>query len=133
LVAHFIVLIQDRAANSMSADRWQLHEQRRLAAEFMVIARLIADSNIRASILAPAQKWFDLAERGSCEPEHLDRAACIRDIQTKIGQVLRASYELPPSLPHEMATLLVQLNAPQDGESGPIVHSVPFGDRFDPP
>jgi hypothetical protein len=110
----------------MSADRWQLHEQRRLAAEFMVIARLIADSNIRASILALAQKWFDLAERGSGEPEHLDRAACIRDIQTKVGQVLRASYELPQGLPHEMV-------APQDGESSPIVHSVPFGDRFAPP
>jgi hypothetical protein len=97
----------------MSADRSR--ERRRLAAEFMATAKLITDSKIRASILALARKWLDLAERGSSQQEALDRAACLRDIQTKIGQELRATYNLPQDLPHRMLMLLMQLNDQQDG------------------
>jgi hypothetical protein len=91
----------------MWADRSR--EQRRLAIEFMATARSITDSNIRASILALAQKWLDLAQRGSVQPEALDRAACLRDIQTKIGQQLRANYDLPQKLLDQMLALLMQL------------------------
>jgi hypothetical protein len=90
-------------------------ERRRLAAEFMATAKLITDSKIRASILALAQKWLDLAERGLSQQE-ADRAACLRDIQTKIGQELRATYDLPQELPHRMRTLLMQLNDQSDGD-----------------
>ena len=97
----------------MSADRSR--ERRRLAAEFMATAKLITDSKIRASILSLAQKWLDLAERGLSQQE-ADRAACLRDIQTKIGQELQATYELPEELPHQLLTLLMQLNAQQERE-----------------
>jgi hypothetical protein len=97
-----------------SADR--VREQRRLAAEFMATAKLITDSKIRASILALARKWLDLAERGSSQQEALDRAACLRDIQTTIGQELRATYDLPQEISHRMGTLLVQLNDQPDRE-----------------
>ena len=97
----------------MSADRSR--ERRRLAAEFMATAQLITDSKIRASILALAQKWLDLAERGLSQQE-ADRAVCLRDIQTKIGQELRAQYELPEELPHPLLTLLMQLNAQEGGK-----------------
>ena len=106
----------------MWADRSrEQSEQRRLAAEFMATARLITDSNIRASILALAKKWLDLAKRGSGQPEALDRAACLPDLQTKIGQQLRANYDLPQELPHQLLTLLMQLNAQQDEESSASV------------
>jgi hypothetical protein len=100
----------------MSADRWG--EQKRLAAEFLATARLITDSNIRASILALAQKWLDLAESRAGQPEALARAACLRAIQTKIGKELRAQYDLPQELPRRMRTLLLQLNDQPDGEHG---------------
>ena len=100
----------------MWADRSrEQSEQRRLAAEFMATARLITDSNIRASILALAQKWLDLAERGLSQQE-ADRAACLRNIQTKIGQELQATYDLPQDLPHQILTLLMRLDAQQDGK-----------------
>ena len=44
-----------------------------------------------------------------------------RVIQTKIGQALRAEYELPQELPHGILTLLMQLNAQQDEESSASV------------
>jgi hypothetical protein len=100
----------------MSADRSR--ERRHLAAEFMATAKLISDSNIRTSIVALAQKWLDLAERGSGEPESSSRVVRLRAIQTSIGQELRAEYEWPPELSHRMLTLLMQLNAPPDAEHG---------------
>jgi hypothetical protein len=96
-------------------------EQRRLAVEFMATARLITDSNIRASILALAQKWLDLAIRASNQPEAFDRAACLRDIQKNIGQRLRANYDLPQELSDRMLALLMQINAQQNEESGATV------------
>jgi hypothetical protein len=100
----------------MSGDRSR--EQRRLAAELLATARLITDSNIRASILALAQKWLDLAESEAGQPEAFARAACLCAIQTKIGQELRAKYDLPQELSHRMRTLLMQLNDQPDGEHG---------------
>jgi hypothetical protein len=45
----------------------------------------------------------------------LNRAAIrFRDLQTVIGQELRAHYELPCELPHQLLTLLMQLNAQQN-------------------
>jgi hypothetical protein len=100
----------------MSDDRSR--EQRRLAAELLATARLITDSNIRASILALAQKWFDLADCEPGQPEALARGACLRAIRNKIGQELRAQYDLPQELSHRMRTLLLQLNDQPDGEHG---------------
>ena len=111
----------------MWADRSR--EQRRLAVQFMATARLITDANIRASILALAQKWLDFAERGSDRPEAFDRAACLRDIQTKIGQQLRANYDLPQELSDGMLALLMQLNAQQNEESGATVGNGQSGAR----
>jgi hypothetical protein len=85
-------------------------EQRRLAAEFIATARLITDSDIRASILALAQKWLDLAEREPGQGECFNRVAYLCDIQTKIGQELRARYDLSQQLPQRMLALLMQLN-----------------------
>src|ERR1700730_19229602 len=113
----------------MWADRSrEQSEQRRLAAEFMATARLITDSNIRASILALAEKWLDRAKRGSGQPEALDRAACLRDLQTKIGQRLRANYDLPQELSDRMLALLMQLNAQQDDESAASLGNEQNGD-----
>jgi uncharacterized Zn finger protein len=43
----------------------------------------------------------------------------LRTIQTKIGQQLRAQYELPQELPHGIVALLMQLNAEDgSGKSG---------------
>jgi hypothetical protein len=100
----------------MSADRSR--ERRHLAAEFMATAKLISDSNIRTSIVALAQKWLDLAERGSGEPESSGRAERLRAVQASIGQELRAEYELPPELSHRMLTLLMQLNDQRGAEHG---------------
>jgi ribosomal protein S14 len=52
----------------------------------------------------------------------LNRAAIrFRDLQTVIGQELRAHYELPCELPHQLLTLLMQLNAQQNEQSGATV------------
>jgi hypothetical protein len=98
----------------MSDDRSR--EQRHLAAEFMATAQLITDSNIRAYILALAQKWLDLAEGGSGQLEDLEQATCLRNIRIRIGQELRATYDLPPGLPDRMLALLMQLEGQQAGE-----------------
>ena len=91
----------------MSEERWR--EQRKLAAEFTATARLVIDTNIRCSLLALAQKWFDIAEREPDHPNAPDRDQCLRDVQTKIGEELRAQYQLPQELSHRMLTLLMQL------------------------
>jgi hypothetical protein len=100
----------------MPADRSR--ERRHLAAELTATARLITEPNIRSSIIALAQKWLDLAERGSGQPETLDRAASLRAIQTDIARALRAQYELPKELSHRMLTLLMQFNDQPDGKNG---------------
>jgi hypothetical protein len=64
------------------------------------------------------QRWLDLAELR--EPYALDRVLFLRSFQMKVGQELREHYELPEELPHRILSLLMQLNAPQDAENGPI-------------
>jgi hypothetical protein len=98
----------------MSGDRSR--ERRQLAAERLIFAQQMADWKMRASVLGMTQRWLDLAEPR--EPDTFDNALRLRAIQTKLGQRLRAHYELPEELPHGILTLLMQLNAPQDGESG---------------
>jgi hypothetical protein len=38
------------------------------------------------------------------------KAPPYRDIQTKIGEGLKAHYEPPKELPHRLLTLLIQMN-----------------------
>jgi hypothetical protein len=79
------------------------------------MAKRASDANSRAFLVETAWKWLDLAERDGWD--NWQKALRLRAIQTKIGQELRSQYELPDGLPHGIVTLLMQLNAPQDGES----------------
>jgi hypothetical protein len=97
----------------MSGDRSR--ERRQLAADRLIFAQQMADWKVRAAVLGMTQRWLDLAEPR--ESDALDKALRLRAIHTAIGQKLRARYDLPEELPHGILTLLMQLNAPQDGES----------------
>jgi hypothetical protein len=83
------------------------------------MARQASNANSRAFLVKMAWKWLDLAELD--EWDNWQKALRLRVIQTKIGQALRAQYELPQELPHGILTLLMQLNAQQDEESGASV------------
>ena len=83
------------------------------------MAKQASDANIRASLVEMAWEWLDLAELG--EWDNWEKALRLRAVQTKIGQELRAQYELPEELPHGILTLLMQLNAQPDAESGATV------------
>ena len=83
------------------------------------MAKQASDANIRASLVELAWEWLDLAELD--EWDNWEKALRLRAVQTKIGQELRAQYELPEELPHRILTLLMQLNAQQDSESGATV------------
>jgi hypothetical protein len=50
--------------------------------------------------------------RSSYRSEKLpySKAAAHRAVRTTIGQELKARYEVPRDLPHEMATILMRLN-----------------------
>jgi hypothetical protein len=72
---------------AMSSDRSR--ERRQLAAECFGLAQQIADPHLRASLVAMAQTWLDLAERG---PQKHDEAT-LRAIRVNIGKELRAQYE----------------------------------------
>jgi hypothetical protein len=98
----------------MSGDRSR--ERRQLAVERLIFAQQMADWAIRAPVLGITQRWLDLAELR--EPYALDKVLFLRSFQMKVGRELREHYELPEELPHGILTLLMQLNAPQDGESG---------------
>jgi hypothetical protein len=97
----------------MSVDRSR--ERRQLAAERLIFATQMTDWKFRASVLGMTQRWLDLADPP--EPDALDKALRLRAVQTKIGKELRAQYELPQELPHGILTLLMQLNAEQDGKA----------------
>src|ERR1700693_2226124 len=101
----------------MSGDRSRA--RRRLAAECLAMAKQAGDANNRGFLVEMAWKWLDLAEFD--EWDNWEKALRLRAIQTKIGQELRAQYELPEELPHQLLTLLMQLNAQQDSESGATV------------
>jgi hypothetical protein len=53
--------------------------------------------------------------RSSDESDQLpySKTAAHRALRTTIGQELKALYEAPRDLPHEMATLLMHLSAPK--------------------
>jgi hypothetical protein len=97
----------------MSVDRSR--ERRPLAAERLVFAKQMTDWKIRASVLGMTQRWLDLADPP--EPDALDKALRLHAIQTEIGEALRSRYEIPKQLPHQLLTLLMQLNAEQDGNA----------------
>jgi hypothetical protein len=86
------------------------------------MAKQASDANIRASLVGMAWEWLDLAELD--EWDNWEKALRLRAVQTKIGQELRAQYELPEELPHGILTLLMQLNAQLDAESGATVGNV---------
>jgi hypothetical protein len=50
--------------------------------------------------------------RSSYESDNVpwSKAVTCRAVRTMIGQELRARYEVPQDVPHEMLTLVVQLN-----------------------
>ena len=54
----------------------------------------------------------DYSPRSSHESDNVpwSKAVTCRAVRTMIGQELRARYEVPQDLPHEMLTLLLQLN-----------------------
>ena len=101
----------------MSVDRSR--ERRQRASECLAMAKQASDANIRASLVEMAWEWLDLAELD--EWDNWEKALRLRAVQTKIGQELRAQYELPKELPHQLLTLLMQLNAQQDEECGATV------------
>jgi hypothetical protein len=54
----------------------------------------------------------DYRPRSSYESDNVpwSKAVARRAVRTMIGQDLRARYEISQDLPHEMLTLLIQLN-----------------------
>ena len=90
----------------MSDDRSR--ERRRLAAECLALAKDTSDTDVRAFLLAMAQKLLDLAEQD--ERDNWEKVIRLRAIQSEIGRALRANYVLPREVPHRILTLLMQLN-----------------------
>jgi hypothetical protein len=84
------------------------------------LSQQTSDFNLRVSLLPIAQKWLDLAELG---PRHYD-ATDFGAMRTQIGRELRALYALPHMLPHQLFTLLAQLNGPPGPRPAP-----PAGDK----
>jgi len=86
----------------------QSRERRQLAAERLKQAAQTSDPNIRASVLAMAQKWLDRAELS--EDEALDKTFRLQAIQTRIGREFRRRLGLPRYLPQRILTLVMKLN-----------------------
>ena len=61
----------------------------------------------------------DYSPRSSYESDNVpwSKAATCRAVRTMIGQELRARYEVPQDLPHEMLALLLQLNEHDEKEA----------------
>ena len=61
----------------------------------------------------------DYYPRSSYESDNVpwSKAVARRAVRTMIGQELRARYEISQDLPHEMLTLLIQLNEREQEES----------------
>lgn len=94
----------------MAGDRSR--ELRRLAAEWLTLARQTSDLPVRASLLEMAQKRIELAELS--EHGTWNEVLRLRAIQAAIGEQLRVEYELSRELPHRILTLLMQLNERND-------------------
>jgi hypothetical protein len=88
------------------------HERRRLAGKCLVLAQQATDAAVRDSMVAMANKCLDLAERD--ELDNLRKSLRLRAIQNSLGQELRAHYEVPCELSHQLLTLLIQMDAPED-------------------
>ena len=60
----------------------------------------------------------DYRPRSSYESDNVpwSKAVARRTVRTMIGQELRARYEVPQDLPHEMLAFLVQLNEREQEE-----------------
>ena len=60
----------------------------------------------------------DYRPRSNYESDNLpwSKAVARRAVRTMIGQKLRARYEVPHGLPHEMLTLLMQLSEREEEE-----------------
>jgi hypothetical protein len=60
----------------------------------------------------------DYRPRSSYESDNMpwSKALARRAVRTMIGQELRARYQIPQNLPHEMLTLLIQLNEREQEE-----------------
>jgi hypothetical protein len=80
------------------------------------MAKRASDAKIRALLVEMAWKWLDLAELDVWN--NWEKAWRVRAIQTNIGRELRAQFDLPQEMPHRILALLMQIGAPQDGESG---------------
>ena len=61
----------------------------------------------------------DYSPRSSYESDRVpwSKAVTCRAVRTMIGQELRARYEVPQDLPHEMIALLLQLNEHDEKEA----------------
>jgi hypothetical protein len=65
------------------------HKRRELAAQCLAFAEQTSDLNVRAKLVAMAQKWLDLANDEFGSHEELDawnKTFYDRVVQTKIGQ-----------------------------------------------
>ena len=60
----------------------------------------------------------DYRPRSSYESDNVpwSKAVARRAVRTMIGQELRSRYEVPQDMPHEMLTLLMQLNEREEEE-----------------
>jgi hypothetical protein len=76
------------------------------------MAKQATDANIHAFLVEMAWNWLHLAEVD--EWDNWENSLRRRAIQTGIGEALRSRYEIPKDLPHQLLTLLMQLNAQQD-------------------
>jgi hypothetical protein len=68
------------------------HKRRELAAQCLAFAEQTSDLNVRAKLVAMAQKWLDLANDEFGSHEELDawnKTFYHRAVQTKIGQAFR--------------------------------------------
>jgi hypothetical protein len=90
------------AHSSMASDRpWNY---RCLAAECLTLARQTSDDRARASLLAIAQAWLDLAKFHRRSVQH-------HVVRTAIGKELKSLYPLSHYLPPHFLALLAQLNS----------------------
>jgi len=60
----------------------------------------------------------DYRPRSSYESDNVpwSKAVARRAVRAMVGQELRARYQIPKGLPHEMLTLLIQLNEREQKE-----------------
>jgi hypothetical protein len=77
------------------------------------VAQQTSDLKLRASLLTMAQRWLALAnaEFNPAEPDLWDKTFYHFKIQSKIGRELQSHFELPRQLPHQVSTLLMQIDA----------------------